>query len=114
MFKLTCDGFGVLPPILRLTPAQATCHFLSVYTAQVAGTNKGLVSEPNATFSTCFAHTFLPRRPNVHRQMVSDRIAEPGSTCRQVNTGCSGGQFGTGKRIAIRHTRAWMASLRPP
>jgi phosphoenolpyruvate carboxykinase (ATP) len=106
VFMLTCDAFGVLPPIARLTPAQAMYHFLSGYTAQVAGTEKGLGSEPNATFSTCFAHPFLPRRPEVYGQMFADLIAEHGATCWLVNTGWSGGQYGVGKRMAIKHTRA--------
>ncbi|HBK09372.1 MAG TPA: phosphoenolpyruvate carboxykinase (ATP) [Acetobacteraceae bacterium] len=106
VFMLTCDAFGVLPPISRLTPAQAMYHFLSGYTAQVAGTEKGLGKEPNATFSTCFAHPFIPRRPEVYGQMFSDLIAKYGATCWLVNTGWSGGQFGVGHRMAIRHTRA--------
>ena len=97
---LTCDAFGVLPPISRLTPAQAMYHFLSGYTAQVAGTEKGLGAEPKATFSTCFAHPFLPRRPEVYGQMFADLIARHGATCWLVNTGWSGGQFGVGKRMA--------------
>jgi phosphoenolpyruvate carboxykinase (ATP) len=106
VFMLTCDAFGVLPPISRLTPAQAMYHFLSGYTAQVAGTEKGLGAEPKAVFSTCFAHPFLPRRPEVYGQMFSDLIARHGATCWLVNTGWSGGQFGVGKRMAIKHTRA--------
>jgi phosphoenolpyruvate carboxykinase (ATP) len=106
VFMLTCDAFGVLPPISRLTPAQAMYHFLSGYTALVAGTEKGLGAEPKATFSTCFAHPFLPRRPEVYGQMFSDLIARHGATCWLVNTGWSGGQFGVGKRMSIRHTRA--------
>ena len=106
VFMLTCDAFGVLPPISRLTPAQAMYHFLSGYTAQVAGTEKGLGREPNATFSTCFAHPFLPRPPQVYGQMFADLIKRHGATCWLVNTGWSGGQFGVGQRMAIRHTRA--------
>ncbi len=106
VFMLTCDAFGVLPPISRLTPAQAMYHFLSGYTAQVAGTEKGLGREPNATFSTCFAHPFIPRRPEVYGQMFADLIAKYGATCWLVNTGWSGGQFGVGHRMAIKHTRA--------
>jgi phosphoenolpyruvate carboxykinase (ATP) len=106
VFMLTCDAFGVLPPISRLTPAQAMYHFLSGYTAQVAGTEKGLGSEPKAAFSTCFAHPFLPRRPEVYGQMFSDLIARHGATCWLVNTGWSGGQFGVGSRMSIKHTRA--------
>jgi phosphoenolpyruvate carboxykinase (ATP) len=103
---LTCDAFGVLPPISRLTPAQAMYHFLSGYTALVAGTEKGLGAEPKATFSTCFAAPFLPRRPEVYGQMLSDLIADHGADCWLVNTGWSGGQYGVGSRMSIRHTRA--------
>ncbi|WP_428490194.1 phosphoenolpyruvate carboxykinase [Rhodopila sp.] len=106
VFMLTCDAFGVLPPISRLTPAQAMYHFLSGYTAQVAGTEKGMGREPNATFSTCFAHPFLPRRPEVYGRMFADLIARHGATCWLVNTGWSGGPFGTGERMSIQHTRA--------
>jgi len=107
---LTCDAFGVLPPISRLTPAQAMYHFLSGYTALVAGTEKGLGAEPQATFSTCFAHPFLPRRPEVYGQMLADLIARHGSTCWLVNTGWTGGQYGVGERMSIRHTRALLRS----
>lgn len=103
---LTCDAFGVLPPISRLTPAQAMYHFLSGYTALVAGTEKGLGAEPKATFSTCFAHPFLPRPPEVYGRMLSELIARHGATCWLVNTGWSGGQYGVGSRMAIKHTRA--------
>ena len=106
VFMLTCDAFGVLPPISRLTPAQAMYHFLSGYTAQVAGTVKGMGKEPQATFSTCFGHPFLPRHPEVYGQMFSDLIAKDGVDCWLVNTGWSGGQYGVGKRMAIKHTRA--------
>jgi phosphoenolpyruvate carboxykinase (ATP) len=106
VFMLTCDAFGVLPPISRLTPAQAMYHFLSGYTAQVAGTEKGLGAEPRATFSTCFAHPFLPRPPEVYGRMFADLIARHGATCWLVNTGWSGGQYGVGKRMSIKHTRA--------
>jgi phosphoenolpyruvate carboxykinase (ATP) len=106
---LTCDAFGVLPPIARLTPAQAMYHFLSGYTALVAGTEKGLGAEPKATFSTCFAHPFLPRRPEVYGKMLADLIAQHGSTCWLVNTGWSGGAYGVGSRMSIKHTRALLA-----
>jgi phosphoenolpyruvate carboxykinase (ATP) len=106
VFMLTCDAFGVLPPISRLTPAQAMYHFLSGYTARVAGTEKGLGREPSATFSTCFAQPFLPRRPEVYGRMFSELIAKYDATCWLVNTGWSGGQFGVGHRMAIKHTRA--------
>jgi phosphoenolpyruvate carboxykinase (ATP) len=106
VFMLTCDAFGVLPPISRLTPAQAMYHFLSGYTAQVAGTEKGLGAEPKAVFSTCFGQPFLPRRPEVYGQMFADLLSKHGATCWLVNTGWSGGQFGVGKRLSIKHTRA--------
>jgi phosphoenolpyruvate carboxykinase (ATP) len=103
---LTADAFGVLPPISKLTPAQAMYHFLSAYTARVAGTEKGLGAEPQATFSTCFGAPFLPRRPEVYGRMLSELIAAHGADCWLVNTGWSGGQYGVGSRMAIRHTRA--------
>ena len=103
---LTADAFGVLPPISKLTSAQAMYHFLSGYTARVAGTEKGLGAEPQATFSTCFGAPFLPRRPEVYGSMLSALIAQHGADCWLVNTGWSGGQYGVGSRMAIRHTRA--------
>ncbi len=103
---LTCDAFGVMPPIARLTPAQAMYHFLSGYTALVAGTEKGLGAEPQATFSTCFGAPFLPRRPEVYGRMLADLIARHGADCWLVNTGWSGGQYGVGQRMGIQHTRA--------
>ena len=103
---LACDAFGVLPPISKLTSAQAMYHFLSGYTALVAGTEKGLGAEPVATFSACFGSPFLPRRPEVYGKMLADLIAEHGADCWLVNTGWSGGVYGTGSRMSIRHTRA--------
>ncbi len=103
---LTADAFGVLPPISKLTSAQAMYHFLSGYTARVAGTEKGMGAEPQATFSTCFGAPFLPRRPEVYGRMLSDLIARHGADCWLVNTGWSGGQYGVGKRMSIHHTRA--------
>jgi phosphoenolpyruvate carboxykinase (ATP) len=103
---LTADAFGVLPPIAKLTPAQAMYHFLSGYTARVAGTEKGLGAEPQATFSTCFAAPFLPRRPEIYGRMLADLIARHDVDCWLVNTGWSGGQYGVGSRMSIRHTRA--------
>ena len=110
IIMLTCDAFGVLPPIAKLDPAQAMYHFLSGYTALVAGTEKGLGNEPVATFSTCFGAPFLPRRPEVYGQMLSDLIARYGSDCWLVNTGWSGGKYGVGKRMSIRHTRALISA----
>ncbi|UFN49893.1 phosphoenolpyruvate carboxykinase (ATP) [Roseomonas sp. OT10] len=103
---LTADAFGVLPPISRLTPAQAMYHFLSGYTARVAGTEKGLGKEPQATFSTCFGAPFLPRHPEVYGRMLAELIETHGAQVWLVNTGWSGGAYGTGSRMSIKHTRA--------
>jgi phosphoenolpyruvate carboxykinase (ATP) len=106
---LTCDAFGVLPPIARLTPAQAMYHFLSGFTAKVAGTEKG-VTEPEPTFSTCFGAPFMPRRPEVYGALLRDRIAKDGATCWLVNTGWTGGAYGVGKRMPIKATRALLSA----
>jgi len=102
---LTADAFGVLPPISRLTPDQAMYHFLSGYTAKVAGTEIG-VTEPEATFSTCFGAPFMPRHPSVYGNLLKGRIAAAGVDCWLVNTGWTGGKYGTGKRMPIKATRA--------
>ena len=102
---LTADAFGVLPPISRLSPEQAMYHFLSGYTARVAGTEKG-VTEPQATFSTCFGAPFMPRHPTVYAKMLGEKMARQHVKCWLVNTGWSGGGFGVGERMSIRHTRA--------
>ncbi|WP_259781316.1 phosphoenolpyruvate carboxykinase [Aestuariispira ectoiniformans] len=102
---LTADAFGVLPPISELTPEQAMYHFLSGYTARVAGTERG-VTEPQATFSTCFGAPFMPRHPSVYAKMLGEKMARTGAKCWLVNTGWSGGAYGTGKRMSIHHTRA--------
>ncbi|MBV8685768.1 MAG: phosphoenolpyruvate carboxykinase [Alphaproteobacteria bacterium] len=102
---LTADAFGVLPPIARLTPDQAMYHFLSGYTAKVAGTEIG-VTEPEATFSTCFGAPFMPRHPSVYGNLLKDRIAKGGVTCWLVNTGWTGGKYGVGSRMPIKATRA--------
>jgi phosphoenolpyruvate carboxykinase (ATP) len=101
---LTCDAFGVLPPIAKLTPAEAMYHFLSGYTAKVAGTEKG-VKDPEATFSTCFGAPFMPRHPSVYGNLLRDLIAKHSVDCWLVNTGWTGGKFGTGRRMPIRVTR---------
>jgi len=101
---LTADAFGVLPPIAKLTPAQAMYHFLSGYTAKVAGTEKG-VTEPTATFSTCFGAPFMPRHPSVYGNLLRDLIAQHKVDCWLVNTGWTGGQYGTGSRMPIKATR---------
>ena len=103
---LTADAFGVLPPIARLSPAQALYHFLAGYTARIAGTEKGVGSEPQATFSTCFGAPFLPRRPEVYGRMLEEMIGLHGAECWLVNTGWAGGPHGVGKRMAIADTRA--------
>ncbi len=111
VIMLTADAFGVLPPIAKLTPAQAMYHFLSGYTARVAGTEKGMGSEPQATFSTCFGAPFLPRRPEEYGRLLEDLIQRHGATCWLVNTGWTGGSYGTGKRMAIGHTRALLRAV---
>ena len=105
VIMLTADAFGVLPPIARLTPDQAMYHFLSGYTAKVAGTEIG-VTEPTATFSTCFGAPFMPRHPSVYGNLLKKRIAEGGAQCWLVNTGWTGGKYGTGSRMPIKATRA--------
>jgi phosphoenolpyruvate carboxykinase (ATP) len=101
---LTCDAFGVLPPIAKLTAAQAMYHFLSGYTAKVAGTEKG-VTDPQATFSTCFGAPFMPRHPSVYGNLLRDLIGKHGVDCWLVNTGWTGGKHGVGRRMPIRVTR---------
>ena len=102
---LTADAFGVLPPISRLTPDQAMYHFLSGYTAKVAGTEIG-VTEPEATFSTCFGAPFMPRHPSVYGNLLKARIARGQVDCWLVNTGWTGGKYGVGSRMPIKATRA--------
>ena len=105
MIFLTADAFGVLPPIAKLTPDQAMYHFLSGYTAKVAGTEIG-VTEPEATFSTCFGAPFMPRHPSVYGNLLKERIARGGVDCWLVNTGWTGGKYGIGSRMPIKATRA--------
>jgi len=102
---LTADAYGVLPPVARLTPDQAMYHFLSGYTAKVAGTEIG-VTEPEATFSTCFGAPFMPRHPSVYGNLLKERIARGGVQCWLLNTGWTGGKYGVGKRMPIKATRA--------
>ncbi|HTJ58127.1 MAG TPA: phosphoenolpyruvate carboxykinase [Devosiaceae bacterium] len=102
---LTCDAFGVLPPISRLTQEQAVYHFLSGYTAKVAGTERG-VTEPQATFSACFGAPFMPLHPTVYGKLLAERLAASGARVYLLNTGWIGGAYGTGKRIDIASTRA--------
>ncbi len=102
---LTADAYGILPPIAKLTPDQAMYHFLSGYTARVAGTEIG-VTEPDATFSTCFGAPFMPRHPSVYGNLLKERIAKGGVDCWLVNTGWTGGKYGIGNRMPIKATRA--------
>jgi phosphoenolpyruvate carboxykinase (ATP) len=106
LVMLAADAFGVLPPIAKLSPSQAMYHFLSGYTAKVAGTEKGLGTEPQATFSTCFGAPFMPRHPSVYGNMLRDLIARHKVDCWLVNTGWTGGRFGVGRRMPIKATRA--------
>jgi len=103
---LAADAFGVLPPIAKLTPDQAMYHFLSGYTAKLAGTEAGLGSEPVPEFSTCFASPFIPLAPKVYAAMLGERLRQYGAQCWLVNTGWTGGAFGVGKRMSLPHTRA--------
>jgi phosphoenolpyruvate carboxykinase (ATP) len=109
IIMLTADAFGVMPPIARLTPEQAMYHFLSGYTAKVAGTEKG-VTEPEATFSTCFGAPFMPRHPTEYGNLLRDLIARHGVDCWLVNTGWTGGAYGTGRRMPIKATRALLTA----
>jgi len=105
IFFLTCDAFGVLPPISKLTPGQAAFHFISGYTAKVAGTEAG-VTEPTMTFSACFGAPFMPLHPTVYADMLSKKMREANVNVWLVNTGWSGGSYGEGKRMSLKYTRA--------
>ena len=105
LVMLTCDAFGVLPPVARMTPSQAMYHFLSGYTAKVAGTEKG-VTEPQTTFSHCFGAPFMVHEPVVYAKMLGEKIAKHEVKCWLVNTGWSGGPYGVGKRMKLAYTRA--------
>jgi phosphoenolpyruvate carboxykinase (ATP) len=110
VIMLTADAFGVLPPIARLTADQAMYYFLSGYTAKVAGTEIG-VTEPEATFSTCFGAAFMPRHPSVYGNLLKERIGKGGAECWLVNTGWTGGKYGTGSRMPIKATRALLNAV---
>ncbi|MEX1365499.1 MAG: phosphoenolpyruvate carboxykinase (ATP) [Nannocystaceae bacterium] len=102
---LTCDAFGVLPPVSKLSPEQAMYHFISGYTAKVAGTEVG-VTEPEATFSACFGSPFLVWHPTVYAEMLAEKLRTTGAQTWLVNTGWTGGPYGVGRRMSIKHTRA--------
>ncbi len=108
---LTADAFGVLPPVSRLTPDQATYHFLSGYTSKIPGTETGIEDRPRATFSTCFGAPFMPRAPVEYARMLADRVRAHGVRCWLVNTGWFGGKWGVGSRIPIRETRAILEAI---
>jgi len=110
VFFLTADAFGVLPPISRLSPDQAMYYFLSGYTSKLAGTEKGLGDEPQATFSACFGEPFLPLHPNKYAELLGKRIAKHDTSVWLVNTGWTGGPYGTGARIQLPYTRAMVAA----
>jgi phosphoenolpyruvate carboxykinase (ATP) len=104
VFFLTCDAFGVLPPVSRLTPGQAAYHFISGYTAKVAGTEAG-INEPVPSFSACFGAPFMPLHPTVYAEMLSEKMRKAGTNVWLINTGWSGGPYGTGSRIKLKWTR---------
>ena len=105
IFFLTCDAFGVLPPISKLTPGQAMYHFISGYTAKVAGTEAG-ITEPQTTFSACFGAPFIPLHPTKYAEMLGDKMQEHNVNVWLVNTGWSGGEYGVGSRMSLKYTRA--------
>jgi phosphoenolpyruvate carboxykinase (ATP) len=106
---LTADAFGVLPPISKLTRAQTQYHFLNGYTAKVAGTERG-VTEPEATFSTCFGAPFMPMHPSIYANMLGNRVEQHGVNVWLINTGWTGGSYGTGKRMHLSHTRRMVSA----
>jgi phosphoenolpyruvate carboxykinase (ATP) len=110
IFFLTADAFGVLPPISKLTPAQAAYHFISGYTAKVAGTEAG-VTEPQPSFSACFGAPFMPLHPTRYAEMLSKKMKEAGVNVWLINTGWSGGMYGVGERIKLKYTRAMITAV---
>jgi len=110
VIMLTADAFGVLPPVSRLTPEQAMYHFLSGYTAKVAGTERG-IKEPEATFSTCFGAPFMVLHPGVYADLLGKKISQHMAACWLVNTGWSGGPYGVGQRMKISYTRAMIRAI---
>ncbi|TMM32333.1 phosphoenolpyruvate carboxykinase (ATP) [Polaribacter aestuariivivens] len=110
IFFLTADAFGVLPPISKLTPNQAAYHFISGYTAKVAGTEAGIV-EPTPSFSACFGAPFMPLHPTKYAEMLSKKMKDAGVNVWLINTGWSGGQYGVGKRMPLKYTRAMISAV---
>src|SRR5262245_25809193 len=110
IIMLTADAFGVLPPVARLSPEQAMYHFLSGYTAKVAGTERG-ITEPQATFSTCFGAPFMVLHPGVYADLLGKHMAQHNAACWLVNTGWSGGPYGCGQRMKIKYTRAMIRAI---
>ncbi len=110
IFFLTCDAFGVLPPVSKLTPGQAAYHFISGYTAKVAGTEAG-INEPVPSFSACFGEPFMPLHPAVYAEMLSKKMQEAGVNVWLINTGWSGGPYGVGSRIKLKYTRAMISGI---
>ena len=110
IFFLTCDAFGVLPPVSKLTPGQAAYHFISGYTAKVAGTETG-INEPVPSFSACFGEPFMPLHPTVYAEMLSKKMQEANVNVWLINTGWSGGPYGVGSRIKLKYTRAMISAI---
>ena len=110
IFFLTCDAFGVLPPVSKLTPGQAAYHFISGYTAKVAGTETG-INEPVPSFSACFGEPFMPLHPTVYAEMLSKKMKDAGVNVWLINTGWTGGPYGVGSRIKLKYTRAMISSI---
>ncbi len=111
VIMLTCDAYGVMPPVSKMTPEQAMYHFLSGYTAKVAGTERGMSREPSAIFSTCFGAPFMVLHPSVYANLLGKKIAEHHVDCWLVNTGWTGGPYGVGNRLEIKHTRAMINAI---
>jgi phosphoenolpyruvate carboxykinase (ATP) len=107
---LTADAYGVVPPVGCLTPAQAQYHFLAGYTARVAGTERG-VTEPSATFSTCFGAPFMPLHPTVYAGLLAEKVQKSGAKLWMINTGWTGGPYGEGSRIKLAYTRAMVSAI---
>ncbi|NDJ52084.1 MAG: phosphoenolpyruvate carboxykinase (ATP), partial [Chloroflexi bacterium] len=108
---LTADAFGVMPPVSKLTREQAIYHFLSGYTAKVAGTEQGVSAEPKATFSACFGEPFLPLHPKVYADLLGEKVDQHNADVWLVNTGWTGGPYGVGSRMQLAYTRAMIHAI---